>query len=80
MQSLINSWGSLIDVTGGSLSVDKSWWYLTEYFWKRGKWVVEDATTELDLLATSSQGGRVSLKRLQAHDASKILRIWVAPY
>ena len=25
MQQLINSWGELIDVTGGSLSIDKSW-------------------------------------------------------
>ena len=27
MQGLINSWGSLIEVTVGALCVDKSWWY-----------------------------------------------------
>ena len=25
MQELINSWGSLMEVTGGALSVEKSW-------------------------------------------------------
>ena len=54
MKSLINSWGSLMEVTFGASSVDKSWWYLIEYVWKRGKWVANDAVTELDLVATSS--------------------------
>ena len=31
MQQLINSWDALIDVTGGAMSVDKSWWYMIEY-------------------------------------------------
>ena len=31
MQQLINSWGELMDVTWGSLSVEKSWWYMLEY-------------------------------------------------
>ena len=51
-----------MEVTDGALSVEKSWWYLIEYVWKRGKWVVNDADTEIDLVATSSKGDRVSLK------------------
>ena len=69
MQKLINMWGSLIDVTGGALSVEKSWWYMVDYVWKRGRWVATDAGTTLDLVATSSSGERVSLKRLHAHEA-----------
>ena len=32
-QDLLVSWSSLIDVTGGAISIDKSWWYLIEYIW-----------------------------------------------
>ena len=31
MQRLINSWGDLMEVTGGAIRMDKSWWYLVEY-------------------------------------------------
>ena len=31
MQNLINSWGSLMEVTGGALCTDKSWYYLIDY-------------------------------------------------
>ena len=79
MQNLINMWGSLIDVTGGALSVEKSWWYMIDYVWRRGSWVATDAGTNLDLVATSSSGDRVSLKRLHAHEASKMLGIFIAP-
>ena len=79
MQKLINMWGSLIDVTGDGISVEKSWWYMVDYVWKRGRWVATDAGTTLDLVATSSSGERVSLKRLHAHEASKMLGIFIAP-
>ena len=79
MQRLINSWGSLMEVTGGAISVDKSWWYLIDCVWKRGKWVANDVDSAIDLVATSPQGDIVSLKRLQAHEASKMLGVWLAP-
>ena len=31
MTSMINSWVLLIQVIGGTLSIDKIWWYLIEY-------------------------------------------------
>ena len=79
MQQLINSWGELMDVTGGSLSVEKSWWYMLEYIWRRGKWVAVDAGPGLDLVAKTSGGTEISLKRLQTHESSKMLGIWIAP-
>ena len=79
MQRLINMWGSLIDVTGGALSVEKSWWYMVDYVWRRGRWIAKDAGNMLDLVATSSSGERISLKRLHAHEASKMLGIFIAP-
>ena len=31
MQSLINSWGSLMEVTGGAIRTCKNWWYLIDF-------------------------------------------------
>ena len=28
-----------MEVAGRALSVDKSWWYLIEYVWNKGKWI-----------------------------------------
>ena len=79
MQELIQSWGSLMEVTGGALSVSKSWWYLIEYVWKRGKWEATDAGNDLDLVAKDTSGNIVSLKRLHCHESSKMLGVWIAP-
>ena len=69
MQALMNNWSSLMGVTGGSIGVEKSWWYLVEYIWKKGKWVASDANLDLDLVATSTDGESVSLRRLHANEA-----------
>ena len=79
MQSLINSWGNLMEVTGGSIRADKSWWYLIDYVWKRGKWVGNDSCMDMDLIATDSNGELVSLKRLRCDQAAEMLGIWLAP-
>ena len=79
MQDLINSWGELIDVTGGAISVEKSWWYMIDYVWKRGKWIAVDADNNMDLMAKSSSGEQISLKRLHANESSKMLGIYVTP-
>ena len=68
-----------MEVTGGALSVSKSWWYLIEYVWKRGKWEATDAENELDLVAKDTSGNIVSLKRLYCHESSKMLGVWIAP-
>ena len=70
MQQLINNWGSLMEVTGGDLSVDKRWFYLLDYFWLKGKWTANDAATDIDLVVTNEEGNIVSLKRLYADEAS----------
>ena len=79
MQQLINSWEQLMDVTGGSLNVSKSWWYMIEYTWKKRKWLTVDSDLGLDLVATTKDGTSISLKRLHAHESSKMLGIWIAP-
>ena len=79
MQEIINSWGSLMEMTGGALSFYKSWWYLIEYIWKRGKWVADDSKRELDLVATDFSGNQVSLKRLHCREDSQMLGVKLAP-
>ena len=63
-QDLLDSWSSLMAITGGAISVDKSWWYLIEYIWNNGKWSAQDAGTDLELLASTTTNNSVSLKRL----------------
>ena len=41
--------------------------------------MANDSVTELDLVATSSQGDRASPKQLQEHEASKFVGVWVTP-
>ena len=79
MQHLITNWGSLMQVTGGALSISKSWWYLIDYVWHKGHWKASDAGTNLDLIATTPSGIQTSLRRLNSHEASEMLGVLVAP-
>ena len=79
MQDLINNWGSVMKVTGGAISVEKSWWYLVDFVWAHGKWIAHDAEPDADLVASSSTGEILSLKRLYCNEASKMLGVWIAP-
>ena len=64
-----------MEVTGGDLGVEKSWWYLVDYVWSRDKWVAHDAEMGLDLVATNNLGHTVSLKLIRAKESSKILGV-----
>ena len=79
MQQLINSWGSLVEVTVGAINTGKSLWYLIDFVWKRGKWVAEDPQVGLDLIATDCNGNRVSLNKLRCDEASEMLGVWLTP-
>ena len=79
MQSLINSWGSLMEVTGGAVRTDKSWWYLIDYVWKRGKWIATDPQLNIDLVATNKNGERIALSHLRSDEAAQMLGVWLAP-
>ena len=79
IQALINSWGTFMEVTGGAIRTDKSWWYLIDYVWKRGKWVASDPDVNLDLVANDVNGTRVSLSRLRCDEAAQMLGVWIAP-
>ena len=62
MQNMINSWGSITEVTGGAISAKKCWWYLIDFVWQKGKWVTKDGEIDIDLQAIDTAGHTVSLK------------------
>ena len=79
MQSLIQSWRDLMLVTGAAISIDKSWWYLIDFVWKKGKWVTTDPYEAMDLIAQDAKGNSFSLKRLYSHESAEMLGVWMAP-
>ena len=68
-----------MEATGGSIKIDKSWWYLVDYVWKREKWVGTNAHEDLDLVARGSDGREVSLQSLRCDEAAEMLGVWLAP-
>ena len=80
MQSVINSWGSIVKVLGGAMDASaKTWWYLVDFVWKKGKWTTTDPLFDSDLTAPDKLGNTVSLKRLCHHESAEMLGIWMAP-
>ena len=79
MQDLINSWGSLMEDTGGSLRTDKSWYYLVDYIWRHGTRVATDPEINMDLVATYMNGERMNLSNLRCNKAAEMLRSWIEP-
>ena len=68
-----------MSVTGGEISVEDSWWYMVECFWKKGNWEASDASLGYDLVAQLPDGLPISLKRLYVTEASEMLGMWIAP-
>lgn len=57
MQTVVQQWGDLMEVTGGAINLDptKSYWYMVEYVWKHGKWTASDADiSDFDHVAQSA--------------------------
>ena len=82
MQAVIRQWGDLMEVTGGALNLDpsKSYWYLVEYVWKRGKWVARDADLGgFDLVARTADNEWVSMTRLSGDQESEMLGLFMSP-
>ena len=79
MQRLVNSWGSLMEVTGGALRPDKSWWYLVKYQWERGTWKAADAGSDKELTATGPDGITQNLRHLDVTESAEMLGVWMSP-
>ena len=64
-----------MEVTGGMIRTDKTWWYFIDYVWKYGVWIAQDPERNVDLVATDTKGYKVSLKRLRCDEVSEMLGI-----
>ena len=78
MQEVINSWSDLMAVTGGQIEASKSWWYLADVTWKKGKWIISDALPEASLTLMDGEN-EINLQRLKVHQASEMLGVWMCP-
>jgi len=82
MQTVVQQWGDLMEVTGGALNLDpsKSYSYLVEYVWKHGKRIASDADTgDFDLVTRNADNEYISLTRLNCNDESEMLGLWMSP-
>ena len=79
MQEMIHSWKDLMQVTGATIATDKSWWYLVNFKWERGKWVTTDPLPDFDLWSYGDNNDFISLKRLLSQDATEMLGVWMSP-
>ena len=79
MQNVMDEWADLMQVTGGALESKKSYWYLVDFEYARGKWRAIDPEIEEDTLTAKTPEGRKELKRLSALIESEMLGIWMSP-
>ena len=62
-----------MEATGGVIRTDKSWCYLIDFVWKRGKWVTYDPEIGIDLIATGKECTSVSLKQSRCDKESEMI-------
>ena len=62
-----------MEVTGGALRPDKSWWYSVKHQWERGKWKATDAGSDKELTATGPDGVTQNLKHLDVTESAEML-------
>ena len=80
MQSVISEWRDLMEVTGGALETKKSYWYLIDYEWVRGKWTATNGEVgDFELLVRSVDNEEVAIERLDCDVESEMLGIWMSP-
>ena len=57
----------------------KSWQYLVEFVWNKGKWTFQDARIGKSLSAQDATGAVKDLAYLLPLEATKMLGIYMAP-
>ncbi|GFH51334.1 hypothetical protein CTEN210_07810 [Chaetoceros tenuissimus] len=79
MQKVMDEWADLMQVTGGALESKKSYWYLIDFEYSRGKWIASDPIIEDDTLTAKTPEGRKALQRLSVQMEAEMLGIWMSP-
>ena len=79
MQEQIDHWEGGLRATGGALREDKSFWYLIDYEWKKGKWVYKTIDdTPGDITVRVDKGHREVIQRLEPQEARETVGVWLA--
>ena len=81
MQESIDTWEAAAKTTGGSIAVDKSWFYLIHFEWQNGQWSYGDMTNVLkdDLNCKDKNGERQHLQYIKPDQAQEMLGVFLAP-
>ena len=81
MQESIDTWEAAAKTTGGSIAVDKSWFYLIHFEWKNGQWKYGDLDNILadELNCKDKNGRRQHLNYISADQAKEMLGVFLAP-
>jgi hypothetical protein len=76
-QEALTLWEGLLTATGGALAPEKSYWYLVEVIWDKGKWSFAKARHQPFQMYL--QQGNTLNKRLEVYEAKKALGIMMQP-
>jgi hypothetical protein len=78
-QEALDSWASLLTLTGGALKGDKCFWYPIEYVWHDdGSWSYSsDVDSELSIPLIN--GKRETVAKLGVHESRKTLGVYACP-
>jgi hypothetical protein len=82
MQKSIDCWQGVAKSTGGALEPSKSWWYLIQFKWDKGKWDYasrDDMVEDIRLSSKDKDDVRTELQYLESHEAQKMLGVHLAP-
>jgi hypothetical protein len=81
MQSILDHWDNLIQITGGALEKSKSYWYLLDYTFRQGKWTykpINSVPGKISLYNDKTQA-KEPIERLPPSSARKALGISTCP-
>jgi len=68
-----------IEMTGGRVRPDKSWWYAIDFLWQQGIWSLNYSTTLGDITVDDGTCNRHYIKQVLPDEAMEMLGVWLAP-
>jgi hypothetical protein len=79
LATLAQHWGRLLFTTGGSINLQKSFWYLIAWRWKNGKPILATIPqAPLDISLTSGYNtDPTRLPRIESHSAFRTLGVYI---
>jgi hypothetical protein len=80
MQECIDTWEGIIQATGGQLEPSKTYWYLINFTWNKGKWRYSTIhKTPAQMTMRNPVQSATQLERLEVSEARRTLRVRLAP-